>query len=503
MLGSMNRDLFEQLQSFFARRGVGAYLVGGTVRDQLLGRSTYDIDLMMDADALALGRELADALDGAFVALDEVHATARVVLRKRHGPVECIDLAAQRGGSLEADLAARDFSVNALAIPLRDAAAGRVNVIDPLGGRADLAAGRLRAVTPDSFRDDPLRLLRAVRLASVLGFSIEPQTRQWMAQHAALIDVPSAERIRDELVRLFAQPHSARYLRLMDATGLLSPLLPELVACKQVTQPAAHQWNVFDHLIASVGRLDGVLYGAGLSEFEIAAEPPDTRATYEELGRVLSDFQPDLGVHLGAELVGGRRRYTLLTLLTLLHDVGKPLTRTVDQDGTIHFHRHEQVSAGLVGDVLRRLRFGRLEVQIGRRVIRHHMRPKWLATADKVTRRAVYRFFRETGDAGVDAVLLSLADTLAKKDYLPPHDEWRAQLDITRRLLAAWFDQRDQVVQPPPFVRGDELISRFDLIPGPIVGDVLEALQEAQATGHVTSRAEALAYAREWLDAHR
>ncbi len=505
------RDLLSRIADFLGRRGVEAYLVGGTVRDWLLGHTSQDVDLAVDGDALALARALADELGAAYVPLDEAHATARAVLRAPRGPIRYIDVAGLRGNRLRADLTTRDFTINALAVDLQDAAAGRLQLLDPLEGRKDLDARCLRATSEAAFLDDPLRMLRGIRLAAELGFTIEPTTQQWIAQHAGRIREPSAERVRDELARLFACVGTAGYLRLMDELGLLAPLLPELVACKRVEQPARHQWDVFDHSVVAVDRLDELFDVLELSTRGQQRQPDRhlrqkevwSTEIHESAQRSLGDFAPQLQAHLQTDLVGGRPRYTLLKFLTLLHDVGKPETQSVDKDGEIHFYEHERVGAGRAAEILGRLHFGAREVKIGRTVVLHHMRPKWLAQSEKVTARAIHRFFRDTRASGIDVALLSLADTLAKAATAPEDAEWQVQLEMTHRLLTAWFQQRDTVVEPAPLVRGGELIQALDLEPGPIVGELLDAIREAQAAGDVTSRAEALAEAKAQLTSSR
>lgn len=493
----LDRKLLQRLADFFAAQEVEVYLVGGTVRDWLLGRASQDLDLAVTGDALALTRRLADHLNAAYVLLDADHPTARAVLRRPAGSTRYIDVAQWRADTLEGDLAARDFTVNAMAIELRDALSGDVTIIDPLGGQEDLGRRQLRAISERPFQDDPLRLLRAVRLAAELDFTIEPETQTWIRRHAESIAKPSAERVRDELVRLFARFDTARYLRLLDDLGLLAPLLPELVACKGVTQPPSyHAWDVFDHSLMAVERLEVLFESLDLVPTERSGPSPDI-ANRSLLHDKLEPFSTPLREHLRTELVKGRPRYVLLKLLTLLHDVGKPQTRSVDEEGAIHFYRHEWVGAAMVGRILRRLRFGAREVNTARTVIRHHMRPKWLANAEELSNRAVYRFFRDTGAAGIDVALLSLADLLAQHPQLDAQALER-QLAVTQRLLTAYYQDR-RLVEPPQLVRGDDLMKEFGLEEGPLIGELLEAIREAQAVGTISTRDEALELARQAL----
>jgi putative nucleotidyltransferase with HDIG domain len=470
-------------------RDVRVWLVGGAVRDALLGRAVHDWDFVVDRDALPLARAVANTLDGAYYPLDTERGTGRVIARDAQGGLAEIDFATLRGDDLETDLLARDFTINALALDQ----AG--TPVDPTGGQADLEAGRIRATGERAFQDDPVRLLRAVRMEAALGFEIEPQTSAWLHRDAALIVRPAAERSQDEFMRLLSLPGAAAHLQRLDEFGLLSRVVPEMELLKSVSQSPPHRFDVWRHTLLMVDTLEGVsaaITGEEIKPPTLAGVPP---ATWGGVARTLGQFAGDVAAHLAAEVSGGRNRASLLKLGALLHDVGKPETWSQDEDGHIHFHGHEPAGARIATERMRALRFSRDEVKRVRVMIEHHLRPAHLSRATKVTRRAVYRYFRATGDVGIEVVLLSLADHLATWGPNLQERLWSRRLEVAETLLTHYFDRREETVSPPPLVTGHDLMAELELKPGPKVGRLLEALREAQAAGEIETRDEALALA--------
>lgn len=465
------------------------WLVGGAVRDLFLNRPGHDLDFAVAGDGLATARGVADALGGAFYPLDADRGTGRVVLsRAAAGPIT-LDFAELRGPDIAADLAARDFTINALAVPLADPE----TVLDPLGGLADLRLKRLRACSPTAISDDPLRGVRAVRQAAQLGFRLTPELRAEIRAHAAALTRISPERQRDELIRALGGPNPGACLRVLEALGLLAHLLPELTPLKGVTQSPPHTLEVWEHTLTTVERLAEVLHVLGPVHDVDAASDLILGLATVRLGR----FRRPLQTHLDALLAGDRPVRWTLMLAALLHDAAKPATRTVDADGRIRFFGHEARGAELTGAVLTRLRFSGDELKRAQAIVAHHMRPRQLSREGEPSARAIYRFFRATGPAGVEVILLSLADLLAKYGgHPPPQAEWAEHLAACAKLLEAYFEKHPAAVAPAPLVNGDDLIRVLGLKPGPEVGRLLEAIREAQAAGEVLDPEAALALAR-------
>ena len=472
------QELIDQCGEIARAVGVDAYVVGGTVRDVLLGRAARDLELAVDRDAMAMARRIADALGGHFVALDDVNVVARVVLDG--GAVRYIDVA-QLQGSLEDDLRRRDFTIDALATPI----AGDT-VLDFCGGLDDLAARIVRMNGVAVFGADPLRLLRGVRIAADLGFEIDLATEQAIRERAARVNEAAAERRRDELARMFALDDAYGGLLLLDRVGLLDALLPELAAGRGMSQPNDfHAYDVFEHGLRAVEALDVML----------ARERPTADAAWiwDELWRAFGWCEPELRDYLAEEMSEGRSRAAVLKLAALLHDVAKPQTREVRDEG-VRFFGHADIGADVAARVMRRYRFSAQEVRFVSELVAEHLRPVQLAQVGEVpTRRALYRFHRDLGDAARAVLFLALADAAAARGPRMTSEGWARHVGYMNSLLVR-FRKEEGIVDPPRFLTGHDIIVRLGVPEGPVIGRLLEALREAQAAGEVTDIDGALAF---------
>ena len=482
---------WQAVRQLAQERGARVWPVGGAVRDVLLGRPVHDWDFGVEWGAMGLARAVADALGGAYFPLDTERDTGRVILTTASGARVELDFAALRGGDLETDLLARDFTINALALD------GTGELVDPTGGQTDLKAKIIRATNEHIFHDDPARLLRGVRLEAELGFEIEPQTAAWIHRDAALAALPAAERVRDEFARLLALPHAVIPLQRLDQFGLMLHIVPELEPLKSVTQSSPHRFDVYRHSLTTVDTLEGVVATVTGRKVEKRALADGPLAAWGDLRRVLSQFANDVTAHLAVEISGGRDREGLLKLAALLHDVGKPQTWSQDEQGHIHFYNHEPIGAQMAAARMKKLRFSRDEAERMRTIVGQHLRPAHLSRTEKVTRRAVYRYFRATSCAGVDVMLLSLADHLATYGPNIQEQRWARRLKVAEILLHHYFERRAETVSPPPLVTGNDLMTKLELDAGPMIGRLLESLKEAQAAGEVSTWEEALALARQ------
>ena len=495
------KGVLSQVRRLLAERSREGYLVGGYVRDQLLARETRDLDLVVRADALPLAREAANRLGGAFVALDEERQTGRVVLRDEDERYY-VDFATMRGEGVLADLAGRDFTVNAMAIDVLDAAP-QPEILDPFEGQRDLERGTLRAVSDSVFQDDAIRLLRAVRLAAELGLKMEAGTEQAVIRDAHLITQVSAERVRDELCQILTVGGAEAHLRYLDGLGLLGHLVPELDHLRGLAQPLPHQEDALQHSLSSVGAMDWVVQAVDRTARGQEMSAVERWAAAEEVQEyfraVLGPFSQQLARYLGEELVDERSRSVLLQLAALLHDTGKASTGRINDDGRVRFFGHAREGAEVAARVLRRLHFGTREVRLVQMAVRHHMRPLHLARLERISDRAVYRFFRDTCGAGVDVLLLSMADNLALVHGGENLDQWARICQTVGLLLRDYYERYDEVIAPEPLLGGRDLLEHLGMEPGPAVGRVLRTLREAQAMGEVTTTEEALQLAQSLL----
>jgi tRNA nucleotidyltransferase/poly(A) polymerase len=474
------------------------YLVGGAVRDAFLGKPNYDLDFVTGPEAMKIARKLGDALGAAYFPLDNRRKVARLVIKSTDGggvigkhPIR-VDLSAYQGADLEADLHLRDFTINAMAVDIHQLDA----LVDPLNGAADLAGKRLRACSPAAFDQDPIRILRAVRFAVDLELKITTDTLHWMRESVPLLPRVSPERIRDELFRMLAIAHPATSIRILDNLGALGYFVPEVVQLKDVRQSAPHFLDAYDHTVELLGKLETILDILRIDFDPDKADNLSMGLVAIKLGR----YRKKLAEHLRLTLNLERPLRGLLFFAALYHDVGKLSTQAVDGDGRIRFFGHEQTSGKLLQKRAEALRLGNLEIERLVTILNHHMRPSLLSHSEEPpSRKAVYHFFRDTRSAGVDICLLSLADMLATYGPTLPQERWNRHLEVVRSLLEAWWEEKDDRVFPPPLVNGDELMDALGISAGPLVGDLLEAIREAQVDHDIHSREDAIKLAQNLL----
>ena len=516
------------------------YVVGGAVRDHLLGisaipgwsrsaldghprgagdplvhsrapTSTTDLDLVLSGPVLPLARRVADRLGWAYYPLDEKRDVARLIGKCVDGQrIEC-DAAALRG-DLRSDLLARDFSSNALALKLT--ADSSPQLIDECGGVADVASHTLRRVSDGSLRDDPIRLLRAVRLAAQLGFSIEGGTRKQIMELAGTVSTVSAERLRQEIWKLLDCARPDEGVRELDALGLLSPLLPEVKALQGVAQSSRHHLDAYEHSLLAA------YYAAELRNWLRGGPPPEDCP----LAQSLEPWTAGLRTHFCEEIAAGHDRAGWLVWHALLHDTGKAGSLAEDPvsgAGRQSHAGHEELSAEIASSRVGSFRFSRREVLLAESVARMHSAPRRLVDAlpkdeERISPRAAFRFFRDAGSVvaghqfvhglgsggprqpldGLDMTLQAVSDLQATGQERG--DGWGQFLKAVEGLLGYAFSRPVEHLAVP-LVDGNRLMKNLGLAPGPTVGTILRELSEAQASGTIATVEEALTLAEELL----
>ncbi len=496
LLDTHTLHLLHQTTQYFTDHHQPAYLVGGSLRNILLGEPCTDWDIVTTGDAHQLARRLADKLGGHYVHLHE--KASRVIVASNAGTPNnkkeiTLDISPLNDKTLEDDLHQRDFTINAIAAPLAQivqyleidnaehpqpgqpsivgatlaVALGDGSVqgpgpvqlalarhlIDPLHGLSDLESHRLKAVNEDIFRHDPLRMLRAIRLMMRYQLQLDPWTESLMIRDAALLPQVAAERIHEELYAILGPAGATERLRFLDQHGLFTVIFPEFVAARGMRQPSSHYWDVLEHSLESVGAL-------------------------EQLASMLQEDTQSTG------------------LAALLHDIGKPVTYSSDEHGGIHFYNHPQAGVPLVEQVMRRLCVSTQDRRLAQLVAAHHMRPGQLGQNGPLTPRAIRRYFVDLGPTGIYVALISLADHLATLGPQPTTGSWERHLRVVRLLLTSYIRERERIL-PPRLISPEELMRRLKLGPGPQIGQLLDLIAEAQAEGTIHSKEEALWLAEE------
>ena len=471
-------ELLDRLRSYYAHLGIEAYLLGGFIRDTLLGRAAYDIDLAVTGDAEEQARGVAQVIGGTFVPLDDERGIYRVAAITPGDGRWTVDIATLQG-NIETDLRRRDFTIDSLAVPLADTGApvSEWLIIDPTGGLDDLATKTLRLTGPDVLADDPLRLIRAVRIAVQTGFEIEAKTVDAVHRQVHLLSKVSAERVREELLTILSLSDVWRSVTLMDTLGLMDEMLPELMPARGVDQPKEHHWDVFDHSLHCAAFVEQVL-------------DPEFRQ-HDQAGKFIP-WAPWLTEYFEEEYADGHTRATYLKLAALLHDVAKPETKALQPDGRIRFLGHPVKGAATSKKILKRLRASSKATEAVRVMVDQHLRPSQLAQKGEIpTSRAVYRYYRDVGDVAVDTLYLCMADYLAARGPDIDLEDWARHCEKMRFTLEEKRVQ-DRPERQQRLLTGHDLMELFNLSSGPELQPILEMVQEAHAAGEANTKEEAL-----------
>ena len=444
---------------------IDGWLVGGAVRDAVLGRPVLDRDVAVLGDPRAVAQAWARSSGGAVFPLSERHGAWRVV----HGDVT-VDVTGV-ATTIEDDLARRDLTVNAVAVAI-----GSGGVIDPFCGLRDLAERQLRLVSATAFVDDPLRLLRLARLAAELELSVAPETEAQAIRDAHLLPLAAPERRLAELQRTLLARDAIDAFAVLERCSLLGPALPEVAALRGLEQTRYHHLDVLDHTLHTIDAVADIASNPGAY-----FDPAGARAIEAELEQPLDGTIDQRGA---------------LRWAALLHDIAKPLTRTEIAPGVIKFLEHEVVGRRLTGEALARLhasvdlrRF--CEVLVGT-----HLSLGFLARQTPLTARTVYRYALETRPYPAAAIVLSLADRLATRGNATRLRGVRRHASVAREMAAALAALGP--VPPRLLMPADELARAIGMQPGAELGRLVAAVQEEQAAGTVSTEAEAIEFAERW-----
>ena len=450
--------------------GQPMYVAGGPVRDWLLGVAARDLDFTVPKGAVACAREVSGLLGGAFVLLDEAEDVARVVWQGL-----TLDFSGFRNHTttIEDDLGQRDFTINAMAVPLapETGSLASLTVVDPLGGVADLGQKLLKTPALVNLLADPLRLLRAYRFSATLGFAIEAQTGAAIAAHGGLLTKAAMERIAYELGLIIASPRAGQTISLMADSGLLWVVFPELAAERGLKQPASHHLDVFGHSLEALYCLEKILL--------------DPEAYFPEQGGLFR------------EMAQGKRAVSL-KWAALFHDLGKPKTHRLTEE-KITFYNHDQAGAKIFEIIAERLHWPRDDRNRVARLIALHMWPFHLSNArlrTGISRKACLRLIKAAGDDLASLFLLAMADSLAGQGVgKPPGMEENLAL-LLLEVHGVYVEHIQPVFANPPLLTGHDLIEIFALEPGPVFKEVLDGLIVAQVEGLVSNREQALAWVK-------
>ncbi|MDP2044218.1 MAG: HD domain-containing protein [Candidatus Omnitrophota bacterium] len=462
-----DRERLRPVYNFAKFKKIKLYLVGGALRDLILNRKkdNPDFDFSLSRGSLSFGRKLAGELKAGFVILDKEHGACRLV-KKTGNRVYTFDFTDFRAPSLEKDLLHRDFTINSLALLLGDVFSDKdlnTAMIDPYSGRDDLKRKIIRATHKHTFREDPLRILRAFSFSCMPGFVLDKATLRLANKEKQKISTVSSERIRDELFKIFDSTQTYAALTILDKLKILELIFPEIKPMRKIGQGPYHHLDVWQHTLET------------LSQFESLLRETNKNAQIKQ--------------YLDEQVAGLRRRSSLLKFACILHDLGKPKAMRREKEKII-FHGHERIGLGLTRVICRRLKLSNDECRSLERIVLWHLRPGYLANNGQPTQRAIFRYFRDTGNDALAVLLLSLADQRATKGRLTTALS-RARHEKTVKALIRRLLKKKNEKKLERLLDGFNIMRKFKLQASPLIGKVLSALEEARAIGKIKNKKEA------------
>jgi poly(A) polymerase len=452
-------------------KGYEVYFVGGFVRDLLTKRPHTDIDLSVAKHALKYSKMLAKAFGVKVIVIDAEHGTYRLYLA--NSTVRQIDISLLDGDNILEDLKKRDFTVNAFAIDINRLAVLSNLIYADKKALKDLRAKVLKPVSKESFKQDPLRMLRAFRFCAELGWTISPQTLKQIKKSAPLIKNCAGERIKAELFRVLDAPFCALLIKLMDKTGILGAILPETIKMKKAAKKFYyHKGGLFEHSFESFEAVESIL--SNLKKY-FPQNLDDLKKHFEDNLR-FSEFVTRAG---------------LLKLAALFHDNAKPETAK-RVSGKIRFLKHDELGAAKVEKIFEKLKLGTKDVDLIKKLISNHMRPSNLSKSRMITKRAKMKFFREIGDETPEQIILSMADWHSYRG-LNTHSPQtlKNQEKEVKVMMASYYEIKNQ----KPLIKlidGHIIMKKFKLKPGPWIGDLLKLVVEKQKQGKIKDEKGAL-----------
>lgn len=436
------------------------YLVGGTVRDYYMGLDSTDRDIIvMDEEAREFALKLADLFEATFVPLDEENKIYRIVLADK---INCIDVTNPVGDSIEKDLMRRDLTINAIAVNIRTG-----ELIDISGGVTDIRNKCINYVNELNFVDDPLRLLRVYRFQALYGFQLAPETINAVCKYSDLIHKPAVERINYEILKLFSGEYAHIALENMNKTWILEEIFPFVKELKQVPPNSHHHLDLFHHSIETV----------------------------KQVQNLYSEASDEVKEHLNTVDFGGFSRLAHLKLAAFMHDIGKFSTWTIEE-GKHRFIKHDDVGAKMSVKILKDLHCSNKQIDYISSMIKYHIYPSHVMTSPQITEKIMMRYVRKMDKNSIDAIILAQADRLSARG--PEITDGIVERNITslNMLLKFYLEARETLKPLPKLLSGNDVMDILNIKPSRKLGEIMEALHEAQISGDVITREHAVDFVK-------
>ena len=459
---TVNDEILNRIKENFPNE---IYLVGGSVRDYLMGIESHDRDIIvMDEDAKEFTLKLQKLFDATFVPLDEENKIYRLVMRDK---INYIDITNPVGGTIEKDLMRRDLTINAISKKKKNG-----EVVDISGGVTDIKNKCIHCVNEQNFVDDPLRLLRVYRFQSLYNFSIAPETLSAICKYVELIKKPAFERINYEVLRLFSGKYAHIALENMNKTWLLEEIFPFVKELKQVPPNSHHHLDLLHHSIETV----------------------------KQIQEIYDNAQDEVKEHLDRVDFGGFSRLAHLKFAGFLHDIGKFSTWTIEEGGRHRFIGHDDVGSKLAGTMLKKMHFSNKQVDYLTKMIKFHIYPSQLMSSPQITEKIMMRFVRKMDANSIDNIILAMADRLSARGPEITDEIVEHNINLLSTLMKFYLDVRETLKPLPIFLTGNDVMQLLNIKPSPKLGKIMNSLHEAQLNGDVQTREQAVDFVKNIKD---
>ena len=457
-----NDDVIKLIKPYLT--DVEAYIVGGFVRDILMNKKSPDRDLILcGCDVEKFSRELADKLNAHFIELDSVNKIYRIVLENK---IDYIDITMPIENDFEKDIKRRDLTINAIAYNLKTS-----EIIDLVGGVDDIKNKKIKGICDKNFEDDPLRLLRIFRFYAKTGFEIDESLIELSKRLYKRINEPAKERVTVELLKMFEGKYCDLALLKLDECGLLEEIFPIYKEVKKIPPNSHHHLDLIHHLIESVRQVQMI---------------------YEKSSEEVKNY-------LETIKYGSVQELAFLKLATFLHDIGKPSCWTIEEDTLRHrFIKHDEIGSKLVIPILKDLKFSKKQIQYVQTLIKYHIYPSSMVSAEDVTDKAFMKFYRKMEGYVIDLIILAMADRLSARGEKITEDIVNKNINALTKLLNDYLEMRKNIKPLEKLLDGRDIMELLNIKQGPQLGEIINALKEAQISGNVTTKEEAINFVIEY-----
>lgn len=451
-------EIVNLIKSHAKKYSCEVYLVGGIVRDSYLDKEIFDRDIVVkNIDAEEFAKTLAQSTNATFIPLDEENKIYRLVLKDK---INCIDVAALIGETIEDDLKRRDLTINSIAINLNT-----FEIIDVNGGIEDLKSKKIKGICEQNFIDDPLRLLRIFRFEAMLGFKIDGNLMEIIAKHAAKIQKSAIERVNYELLKLFSGKYCSDSILNMDESGLLKEILPISQELKSVPPNLHHHLDLFLH----------------------------STETVKQIQKIYEKSSLEVQKHLEKADFGGETRLAHLKFAGFLHDIGKPETWTIEEEtGKHRFIKHDDVGSKMAMTILKKMKFSKKQIEYISKMIKYHIYPSHVVAAPELSDKIYMRFVRKMETEAIDIIILAMADRFSARGVEISDEIVQKNINSLQALLDFYLNIKETLKPLPKLLSGEEIMELLNVKPSKELGDIVKALKEAQLSGDITTKKQAV-----------